>query len=262
MLLIVIDGFFIEPNNIVVEEINIFFKNLPQSFEGYKIVHITDLHLKSYGEREEKILNIIRKIKPDIIVVTGDLIEDKQYIDIALKFMEKLTEIAPTYFVFGNWDHMSGISIPLYRTKLVQRHVIVLINQNVKLIRGSEYIYLIGVDDPHTFNDNLDKALENISGDTVKILLAHSPEIIDKAVEKNIDLVLVGHTHGGQIRLPIIGPLYMPLPSKYRKYDMGMFKIKNTIMYVNRGIGTTFIPIRFQCPPEITIFYLKKGGCV
>ena len=147
----------------------------------------------------------------------------------------------------------------LFEKYLTERKVIVLSNRYVVLSRDNECIYLIGVDDPHTFNDNLDKAIDNISEtNVVKILLAHSPEIIDKAVKKNINLVLVGHTHGGQVRLPIIGPLYISLPPKYRKYDQGLFKVDNTLMLVNRGIGMSFIPVRFLCPPEIVVIELYE----
>lgn len=262
-ILLVIYATLIEPSNIVIEENKIYLKNLPKSFNGFRIVHISDLHLNSYGSREKEIINKIRKMRPDIIVVTGDLIDEKQYLNAGLEFMEKLASISPTYFVFGNWDHLSGVSIPLYEKYLAERKVIVLSNRHIMLSKNNEYIYLIGVDDPHTFHDDLNKAMENISENhVVKILLAHSPEIIDKAVEKNIDLVLVGHTHGGQIRLPIIGSLYVPLPPKYRKYDQGLFKVNNTLMFVNRGIGTSLIPVRFLCPPEIVIIELYREKVV
>ena len=258
-ILIVVYATLIEPNNIIVEERNIYLENLPKSFNGFRIVHITDLHLNSYGRKERGIIDKIRELKPDIIVVTGDLIDEKQYLNTGLEFMEELADISPTYFVFGNWDHLSGVSMSLFEKYLTERKVIVLSNRYVVLSRNNECIYLIGVDDPHTFNDDLDKAMDNISEtNVVKILLAHSPEIIDKAVKKNINLVLVGHTHGGQVRLPIIGPLYIPLPPKYRKYDQGLFKVDNTLMFVNRGIGMSFIPVRFLCPPEIVVIELYE----
>jgi len=126
------------------------------------------------------------------------------------------------------------------------------------LTRGNDFIYLVGVDDPDTSYDNLSYAIKNIEEkDIPKILLAHSPEIIEDIAGQNIDLILAGHTHGGQIKIPFVRPFWVP--TKYHgKYANGLFKINNSYLYVNRGVGTTFLPIRFNCPPEITLIELKK----
>jgi len=120
-----------------------------------------------------------------------------------------------------------------------------LVNENIEV---EDNFYIVGVDDPYTMHDRLDKALQGIRENSVIVLLAHSPEIVGKAANK-VDIILAGHTHGG--------PLYVPLPRKYRRYVSGLFKVGETYMYVNRGIGTSILPVRFMCTPEVTCLDFK-----
>jgi len=156
------------------------------------------------------------------------------------------------FAVLGNHD------TELVKNYLTASGIRVLDNEHEKIFLGKDYIYLIGVDDPWTGRDDLARAMEGTEKDGLKILLAHSPDIIDKAAKQKIDLVLVGHTHGGQVNIPFLGELIQSLLKYGQQYTKGLFKIDSTYLYVNRGIGTSVFPIRFNCPPEITLIELRK----
>lgn len=133
----------------------------------------------------------------------------------------------------------------------------ILLNENVAIYKNGSPIYIAGVDDPYIGYDNVESALRKIREEDVVILLAHSPQIIDKCIGK-VDLILSGHTHGGQVIIPFFGPLFVPLPYEYRKFTYGYFDFNRTKMFVSRGIGTSIFPIRFLCPPEIVIIEFNK----
>jgi len=249
----------IEPNVIVAGGLKVIDEVIPETFDGYRIVHISDSHLKGMGFREERSIELTKSYKPNLIVFTGDLIDDRKNRDLGIEYVEELSRIAPVILVYGNWDHWSGIDLRAFRDDLeALGNVKVLINESISIERGGETISIIGVDDPFTLHDNLDRALLTINEGYFKVLLAHSPQIIGKATSK-VDLVLCGHTHGGQVVLPLLGPLYVPLPFKYRRYIAGVFNIGETVMYVNRGLGTSILPIRLLCPPEIALITLLHG---
>jgi hypothetical protein len=219
---------------------------------NYKIIHISDTHFDTSVYSIDSLISIIEEAEPDIIIHTGDLITTLKGYDTAIQFIERLKEIAMVYIVAGNHDHWSGWGSKGMKKDLEGLgNVYVLNNEGVK----HDEIWIIGVDDPYTYHDNLSKAIEDVKGSGLKILLAHSPQIIGK-VDNGIDIILSGHTHGGQIRIPFIGPLWLPLPYEYRKYDYGLFEFGRVRMFVTRGIGTTFFPLRFNCSPEVVIINL------
>jgi len=215
-----------------------------------KIVQLSDLHFGSSNPLlYPTVKSAVESLKPNIIAITGDIVSKAEALDEAIEFIGELGKIAPIFIVWGNWDHWSlGSKITEFKEALESLGEIkVLENENTVVENG---VSIVGVDDPYTGRDNLGLALKGSTN--VRILLAHSPQIIDKAVN-NADLVLTGHTHGGQIVLPLTGPIFVPLPAKYRKYVSGTFKIENTVMYVSKGLGTSILPIRFNCPPEILL---------
>lgn len=239
----------IEPNIILESEVSV-------KIEGFKnpvtIVHVTDLHLKSYSLRESEAVRQINSIRKDIIAMTGDFIEDAEGIRYLKTFLSELKNDVPIYAVLGNWDHWSG-SLQRLSSTLEDYNVKLLSNENVKETVGSSEFNIAGVDDPYTLQSDIHKALEDIEKGKPAILLAHSPQIIDEAASNKISLVLAGHTHGGQVNIPLIGPPFIPLPEQYKKYCSGQYRVEDTIMYVNRGIGTSIFNIRFLCPPEIAV---------
>jgi len=207
--------------------------------------------------RDDIAIQIINDFKPDIIVFTGDIICDINGITYALKFIAHLTSIAPTIIVLGNWDYWSEANITKLIDQLKELGAIILINNSTMIMRGEDSIYVAGVDDPYTWHHDLTQALSGIPVNAFKILLAHSPQIIKEARGK-VDLILTGHTHGGQANIPLLGPLFVPLPPGSRKYVAGIFTENGTVMYVNRGLGCSMLPIRFMCPPEVALITLVK----
>jgi predicted MPP superfamily phosphohydrolase len=242
-------------------------EKIPQSFSGYRIAHISDLHNTEMGEDNEKLLNMIKDAKPDIIAITGDMIDSyNTNIDIALRFAREAVKIAPCFYVTGN--HEARISEYDYLiTGLEEIGVIVLDNDKIELEDSGESITLLGVKDPSFQSDYLFGDSETIMADTLdnlmheedkySILLSHRPELFHIYVDNNIDLVLSGHAHGGQFRIPFIGGIVAPNQGLFPKYDAGLFGEKETNMIVSRGIGNSIIPFRFNNPPEIIIIELQ-----
>lgn len=258
--------FIIEPYNIKTINTSILLKNLPESFAKIKIAHLTDLHSKNFGYREKKVVEILNNLRPDFIFITGDIIDWKtKDFESCLKFWQKLSENFPNkvFAVYGNHEHRNP-KFKTFQKFFTQSDIKVLNNEAVKIFNKNNFINLIGVDDPHLGYDDLEKALENINinNKNPRILLAHSPEIFRKVQKikninnKNIDLVLVGHTHGAMMNIPFLWKLYIPLEYD-KQYKNGLFYENNIYMYVSRGIGISFLPIRFNSLPEIAILELK-----
>lgn len=253
-------AFFVEPYMIKVEKLTLLLEkeNLPPSFKNLKFVHLTDLHSKNFGKKEKKVLNILDQLKPDFIFITGDIVDwTTRNFKSCQRFWHELTKNyqGRVFAVFGNHEHLNPRFkelLPLLRESGIE----VLNNQAKEITIKEVSFYLIGVDDPHFGYDDIEKAMQGVGNEGVKILLAHSPEIFRKVKGKNINVVLTGHTHAGQVNIPLLVDLILPL--KYdRKYKKGLFKEKNTYLYVNRGIGTTILPVRFNSLPEITLINFK-----
>lgn len=247
-------SFIFEPNNIQVERISIEVENLPEDFHGTRIVHLTDLHSLGFNEIEKRVIKIVDGINPDFVFITGDFVDTKtKDFDACARFWQELSRQydGRIFGVLGNHDLNSLEKL------LEQNNIVILNNENIKISKGNDHIYLIGVNDPDTHRDDLHKAMLGAKGDAPKILLAHSPDIIDDISNQDIDLILVGHTHGGQVKIPFIKPFWVPTQN-HGKYASGLFEINGAYMYVNKGIGMTALPIRFNCAPEIAIIELKK----
>ncbi len=255
-------------NNI---RITLSCSRLPASFSGFRIAHVSDLHNAEFGEDNAKLLKMIAGSRPDIIVITGDLVDSNRTdIGVALAFAAESAKIAPAYYVTGN--HEALISQGEYealRTGLEAAGVTVLSDEAVRLQRGGEKIALIGLADPNfTIKSNLfgevpamvtTKLNNLISEENVyTILLSHRPELFDAYVSSRIDLVLSGHTHGGQFRFPFIGGLIAPDQGFFPKYDAGLFTEGNTNMIISRGLGNSVVPPRFNNRPELIIVELVR----
>lgn len=258
LVLALIWGFFIEPNVIKIKRIELDIKNLPPSFEGIKIAHLSDFHSKNFGEKEKRILAMLSELNPDFVFITGDFINwTTKNLESCQGFWQELSKNYPqkTFGVLGNHEHRHP-KFKNIRNLLKESGIEILENETRRIEKGGGSIFLIGLDDPREGYDDIEKAMAEIEADTPKILLAHSPEIFRKIKNENIDLTLVGHTHGGQINIPFIATFFLPL--KYdRKYKSGLFKGGSTYLYVNRGIGETILPIRINAFPEVTLIELK-----
>lgn len=257
VLLLLVYSIFVEPNRIQIREINLEIKGLPSSFKKFKIVHLSDLHIHQLGCREKKVIRINQEANPDIILITGDLIGGKAGISAGIDFLGSLSAKYGIWMVPGNNDHLNRKKRGILYADRLPKEVKLLINQAENLSENGDNLWIIGVDDPYEGYDSLEEAMANVPRDSVKILLAHSPEIVEKAVNRRIDLVLVGHTHGGQVNFPLIGPLYSHTRLG-KKYIYGLHKVNSTQVYVHRGIGMSVLPLRFLSPPEVVIFKLER----
>jgi predicted MPP superfamily phosphohydrolase len=251
-----------------VNEYEIVSDRIPEAFAGFRIAQVSDLHNKDFGEGYGQLLTLLSQINPDIIVVTGDLIDSRQTdLDVALEFAWQAGKIARVYYVSGNHE----ARVPEYedlKIGLVKAGVVILENQKVEITREGESITLMGIEDPsfqedYLFGDSESvarQAIENLQNesDGYTILLSHRPELFDLYVETEMDLVFSGHAHGGQFRLPFVGGLVAPNQGFFPKYDAGQFTEENITMIVSRGVGNSIIPIRFNNRPEIVLVTLRN----
>ena len=241
-------------------------RGLPDAFDGYRIAQVSDLHNAEFGDGNQRLLDMLREAEPDMIAITGDLIDSrKTNIAVALAFAEEAVRIAPCYYVSGNHE----ARVPEYRelkAGLEAAGVTVLDDAQVKIEVSGESITVIGVNDPSFHADYLtsdaavmDRKLSELSSEDAgfTILLSHRPELFDTYVAHNMDLVLTGHAHGGQFRLPLIGGLIAPNQGLFPKYDDGLYSEENTNMIVSRGLGNSIIPFRFNNRPEVVLIELK-----
>ncbi len=240
---------------------------LPASFDGFCIAQISDFHNTVIGNDNKYIIEAVKKSKPDIICFTGDLIDSYHTdIDISLKFVYEMVKIAPCYYVTGN--HEQRISqYPVFKAELINAGVTVLEDDFAYIERLNEKIKIIGIDDPSfeaKYNKNAASVVNqklaklNTDEDVYTILLSHRPDLINVYSLYNLDLVLSGHAHGGQFRIPFIGGLYAPQQGLFPKYDAGCFKSGSTTVVVSRGIGNSVVPLRLNNRPELVLVKLTK----
>ena len=241
-------------------------RGLPDAFDGYRIAQVSDLHNAEFGDRNQRLLEMLREAEPDMIAITGDLIDSrKTNIAVALAFAEEAVKFAPCYYVSGN--HEARVSeYQDLKTGLEAAGVTVLDDAQVKIEVSGESITVIGVNDPSFHADYLtsdaavmDRKLSELSSEDAgfTILLSHRPELFDTYADHNMNLVLSGHAHGGQFRLPLIGGLIAPNQGLFPKYDAGLYSDGSTNMIVSRGLGNSIIPFRFNNRPEVVLIELK-----
>ena len=253
---------------LMVNEIKITNDKIPQSFEGFRIAQVSDLHNAELGKDNNKLIEKLNECEPDIIVLTGDLIDSNHTnLEVALSFARQAVKIAPCYFVTGNHEAWVGSQYEELKTSLENAGVTVLQDEAIELNYGDECIQLIGLNDPD-FSERdsflsesiLETKLSQVNiSNGFTILLSHRPEHFNVYQNKNIDLVLSGHAHGGQLRLPFLGGVIAPNQGLFPKYDAGIYTENGTTMIVSRGIGNSIIPVRINNRPEIIIIELNCG---
>lgn len=251
-----------------INEYEIVNDRIPNAFAGFRIAQVSDLHNAEFGENNSDLIELLSQTDPDIIVLTGDLIDSRRTdIEIALEFAEQAVTIAPVYYVSGNHE-ARVLEYADLKKGLMDTGVIVLENQKVEITRAGECITLMGIDDPSFQEDYLFGDAESVArqaiddlqneSDGYTILLSHRPELFDIYVDAGVDLVFSGHAHGGQFRLPFVGGLVAPNQGFFPKYDAGQFTEKDTTMLVSRGVGNSIVPIRINNRPEIVVAQLEN----
>ena len=253
-------------------------KKVPKEFDGYNIVQISDLHSKLFGENNKKLIQKIKSLNPDIVVVTGDLIdgENNNY-NVALDFMKEISKLYRVYYIIGNHEQKSLIKkykdeYKDYFNKLHQIDFVNLDNNKVEIVKGESNINLYGLTVPYScykyLFDNqettsidinfLEEKLGKVDREQFNILLAHTPFYFDEYEKWGADLTLCGHVHGGIVRLPLVGGLLSPDRKFFPKYDLGEYIKNKSTMIVSKGLGGSKVLIRVNCKPEIVNIKLKN----
>jgi predicted MPP superfamily phosphohydrolase len=242
--------------NVQITENDIAVRGLPRRFDGFRILHLSDLHLDMSAALPAVLSERVAGLRYDICVLTGDFrFRTRGSCGRALAGMAQLRRrlADPVYGVLGNHDSITMVPM------LEDMGIRMLLNESDALSRGGEAIYLAGVDDPHYFQThNLDAACRGIPGDAVSVLLAHTPEVYQGAADAGFDVLFCGHTHGGQIRLPGNIPIILNARCP-RKYGAGAWRHRQLQGYTSVGAGSTIVAVRLNCLPEITLHRLHCG---
>jgi predicted MPP superfamily phosphohydrolase len=248
-----------ESQDPVVDRVQLRLKSLHPALEGFTILQMTDLHLYPMTQPPliKKAVAMANSMKPDLVVLTGDYV---------WQVLEAIDELAPilaglnarygVYSTLGNHDYW--LDADVVKGAMEAAGLPVLVNQGLYIKQGGGSFYLAGLDDGWSGNPDLDATLEGRRTGEPVILLCHEPDLADKfSQDGRVEVQMSGHTHGGQIRIPGIGALILPYLG--RKYDIGLYRINEMLLYTNRGLGVISEPVRYNCPPEITQFVLQKA---
>lgn len=251
---------FIERYIVRVNRYTIPVSNLPHEFNGFRVLHLTDLH---YGPLMplDILANIVQKtneLEKDIIVCTGDYVRGAtaaRKIDVIWPVMTNLHAPGGVYTVLGNHDHWASTERSLYW--LDKSNHINLRHRTLPLSHNGKTIWLGGAGDLWEDHVDLDQVLKDVPGDECRIVLAHNPDTADTNYMASVDLMISGHTHGGQVRIPFIGSPFVPVKNK--AYTSGFVRSRKTNVFISRGIGWAGLPVRLNCPPEIAILSLVRS---
>ncbi len=242
-----------------ITEMDIRMRRLGTAHDGLRVVQLTDIHHSLYTPLEdvERAVDLTNRLHPDLVALTGDYVTfSPSYIWPVAKVLGRLKARLGVFAVLGNHDFQVD---PDEMTRALEAHEIhVLRNSHFALHQDHSRLWLLGVDDLWWGADDLAAGVRNVPAHEPKILLCHNPMGIRMAAEHGIDLVLSGHTHGGQVRLPLVGALY-GRPKLGKRFIQGWNHLNGTQIYVSRGIGKVVLPLRVGCPPEIACLRLRAG---
>lgn len=248
---------FIERYIVLTNTYRIAVPNLPTAFSGLRIVHLTDLH---YGflvplTLIKSVINRANKLKPDIIVCTGDYVHEKDstvQINAVWPVLSQLTAPLGVYSVLGNHDHWADTERSDYWLKHTKQD---LRYKAVRLERNGQHLWLAGTGDLWEDHRNLDGILGNVPDSECRIVLSHNPDTADTEYSSRVDLMISGHTHGGQVNIPFIGTPVLPVKNK--NYSSGLkHSLRGSKVFISKGIGWAIYPVRFNCYPEIAVLEL------
>jgi len=246
-----------EPHRLTIEHQQIHLRRLPQALDGFRIVQLSDIHHSPFTSREQikRAVETANNLQPDMSALTGDYIsKERRYAAPCAELLGKLRARYGVYAVLGNHDHWTDAALitDLFRAE----GITVLVNQGMRFEKNGAAFWLAGVDDPMVGLEDLSLALAGSSEAEMKLLLAHNPIILRRAARAGVDLVLSGHTHGGQVSLrserSVVG-------RPRRRLLKGLARQDETQIYVTRGLGTVVLPVRFGCPPEVSLLELRTA---
>lgn len=267
-LLIGIGGSFyitrVEPADIELTELSLALPGLGKGFSGFRVAQVSDVHFGGWmnAERLNSALALALEQKPDVMVLTGDLVMGYPWAEVLTTLGElgpilsDLSKKLPVYSIMGNHDHWGNVDVvrDLYR----DNGILELRNSVTTLERGGDVLYLAGVDDVRERHDDLERVLKLLPEQGPAILLAHEPDFaLESSATGRFSLQLSGHSHGGQVVFPFVGPLVLPYMG--RRFPAGLYRVGEMYQYTNRGIGMTPPNIRFNCKPEITLFTFESA---
>jgi len=260
----------VEPYAIETVRLEMRVPRLPRAFDGYTVYQISDLHIRQMGRRERLLRAMLESLPPaDLVVVTGDLVHTPRGVEPFLQLADAFRASDGVYAVFGNSEHKNGVRPHALARTLDTHGITTLLNTHLRLSRDGAQIALAGVDDPVSNLDRMPAALHGVPENVCTLLLMHSPDGIAEAALRGVDVVLSGHTHGGQVSLPFIGAPYTHSLLGRRMcngYYAGK-KLRSIIgirpgrtqLYVTRGLGVSGLAVRFLTRPELTILTLRPG---
>lgn len=258
--------------NVKITRYHIYSQNLPTNFNRYRIVLLSDIHSRNFGLSQKALLSRVKKMHPDLILIAGDWVDAKHGdFSNCTEQAKLLNKIAPVWAIYGNHElrKIRKTGVDTMHKALYDAGVHFLHCSGTRIERDNSYINLIGIEDdskPHTRNkkriqnitDMLSRVMHGILPDEFTILMAHHPEFIDIYSNEPIDLVVSGHAHGGQVRIPFVGGLIAPNQGLFPRYTSGKHIKNNTQMVISRGLGG-FKPIRIFNQPEVVVISLHKG---
>jgi predicted MPP superfamily phosphohydrolase len=241
----------VEPYRMEHRRIRLEIPGLPDELTSIRIFHLSDLHTVRWGFRELFIRDALSRFPPELMIVTGDLVSGPEGVDTILELFGGIRPRLGTYFVRGN-NEVEELDDPeAYLRQLRALGWVVLKNEHRAIEGISARVFVAGTDDPNNDLDRLDRTLEGIPPGAFTILLTHTPEPFPEAIRAGIPLQFSGHTHGGQIQVPGIGPIWTDTPRTGRRFGAGVFREGGSTLVLSRGVGWSLLPIRLCCAPEI-----------
>lgn len=265
LVLLVWGGIWGSNNWVQTTEYTVASEELPQAFDGSRIVQVSDLHDASFGRNQSSLIKKVESADPDAIFLTGDLVDSNRYdLDSSLVLIDALMEMSEVYYVTGNHEVASN-KVEEILGALRERGVTVLENDSVEWAKDGESVQIAGIDDPLMEPDIHEEeatgqSLANAQlTEDFTLLLAHRPEYLPIYAEYGADVVFSGHAHGGQVRIPGIGGLIAPGQGWFPKVTEGIFEVDQSQMVVSRGLGNSTFPVRIFNLPEIVVVTLEKG---
>ncbi|WP_142826861.1 metallophosphoesterase [Planococcus soli] len=264
LVLLVWGGIWYSNKSVQTTEYTVASEELPEAFNGSKIVQVSDLHNATFGRKQSSLIEKVEAANPDAIFLTGDLVDSNRYdLEASLVLVDALVEMSNVYFVTGNHEVASN-QVEEITAALQQRGVTVLADDSVEWERDGESIQIAGIDDPLMEPDIHEEEATRQSLDSAQmtddftLLLAHRPEHFPIYAEDGVNVVFSGHAHGGQVRIPGLGGLIAPGQGWFPKVTEGIFEIDQSQMVVSRGLGNSTFPVRIFNLPEIVVVTLEK----